>query len=102
MGKEVTQFKEGNPGKPVGAVNKTTRKVKEVFAQVFNELQEDPEQEYHLSKWAKKNSTEFYKLSSKLIPIQLGGDPENPIGISSLDNLTFEQLYQLKHGRKPE
>ena len=102
MGKEATQFKEGNPGKPKGAVNKTTKAVKEVFAEVFNQLQEDPEQEYHLTKWAKKNTTEFYKLSSKLIPIALGGDPDNPIGVSSLEGLNFEQLYQLKHGRKPD
>ena len=82
--------KEGNPGKPVGAVNKTTRAVKEVFAQVFNELQEDPEKDYHLSQWAKKNSTEFYKLSSKLIPLSIGGDVDNPLVVAA--NISKEQI----------
>lgn len=77
MGKEVTQFKKGNPGKPKGAVNKTTKLVKEVFADVFNDLQKD--KVANLKAWAKKNPTEFYKLSSKLIPLQLSGDPDNPI-----------------------
>lgn len=70
-------FKEGNPGKPKGAVNKTTKIVKDVFADVFTKLQSDPKAK--LLVWAKANPTEFYKLSSKLIPIQLGNDPENPL-----------------------
>jgi hypothetical protein len=100
VGKEQTQFKEGNKGKPVGAVNKTTRIVKEVFAQVFSDLQDDPKA--NLKVWAKDNPTEFYKLSSKLLPIQIAGDAENPLMISTVDGMTFEQLYQLKYGRKPE
>lgn len=71
------QFTKGNNGKPKGAVNKTTRLVKEVFADVFNDLQDDPKA--NLTKWAKANPTEFYKLASKLIPIQLGGTAENPL-----------------------
>lgn len=70
-------FNKGNPGKPKGAVSKTTRLVKDVVAEVFNELQDDPK--VKLKAWAKENPTEFYKLSSKLIPIQLGNDPDNPI-----------------------
>lgn len=77
MPKTSTSFKKGNSGKPKGAVNKTTRLVKEVFAETFNELQKDPK--VKLTAWAKDNPTEFYKLASKLIPIQIGGDPENPI-----------------------
>lgn len=64
-----TPFKKGNSGKPIGAVNKTTRMVKEVFADVFEELQNDPK--VNLKAWGKNNPTEFYKLSSKLIPLQL-------------------------------
>jgi hypothetical protein len=77
MGKEVTQFKAGNNGKPKGAINKTTKLVKEVFADVFNDLQKD--RTANLKTWAKKNPTEFYKIASKLIPLQLSGDPENPL-----------------------
>lgn len=72
-----TPFKKGNPGKPKGAVNKSTRIVKEVFANVFSKLQKDPKA--NLTKWARANPTEFYKLAAKLIPLQLGNDPDNPL-----------------------
>lgn len=94
------KFKEGNPGKPKGALNKSTRIVKDVFADVFNKLQKD--KKANLLKWAKANPTEFYKLSSKLIPVQLTGDPENPVAVNMAEGMTFEQLYQLKYGQKPE
>lgn len=64
-------------GRRIGSVNKNTKLVKDVFATVFNDLQTDPKAK--LKAWAKKNPTEFYKLASKLIPIQLAGDPENPL-----------------------
>ena len=100
MAREQTQFKQGNPGKPKGAVNKTNRLVKEVFADVFTKIQDD--KKANLEAWAKANPTEFYKLASKLIPLQLAGDPENPFVFSSIDNMNYEQLYQLKYGRKPD
>lgn len=73
----MAKFEKGNPGKPKGAVTKATKLVKEVFADVFTELQND--EKAKLLEWAKKNPTEFYKLASKLIPIQLSGDSENPL-----------------------
>lgn len=81
-------FEKGNPGKPKGAVSKTTKLVKEVFAEAFTELQSD--KEVKLAAWGKKNPTEFYKLASKLIPIQLAGDPENPISFTLRGALGFE------------
>jgi hypothetical protein len=62
-------FGKGNPGKPKGALNKTTKLVKEVFADAFNELQQD--EAVKLAVWGKENPTEFYKLASKLIPTQM-------------------------------
>jgi hypothetical protein len=100
MPREQTQFKKGEGGRPPGVQNKITRTVKETFAKVFDELQDDPKA--NLKKWAMANETEFYKLSSKLLPIQLAGDPDNPISIHMAEGMTFEQLYQLKYGRKPE
>jgi hypothetical protein len=81
-------FEKGNPGKPKGAVSKTTKLVKEVFAEVFTELQSDPTAK--LSAWGKQNPTEFYKLASKLIPIQIAGDPENPLSFTLKGALGFE------------
>lgn len=34
MGKEKTQFKKGNPGKPKGAENKTTKQAKELVVEL--------------------------------------------------------------------
>lgn len=70
-------FDKGNPGKPKGAVTKATKLVKEVFAEAFTDLQNDPAAK--LAVWGKNNPTEFYKLASKLIPIQLGSDPDSPL-----------------------
>lgn len=81
-------FKKGAPGKPKGAINKTTKLVKEVFAEAFNQLQSDPN--VKLSEWGKRNPTEFYKLASKLIPIQIAGDPENPLSFTLKGALGFE------------
>jgi len=63
------RFGKGNPGKPKGAVNKSTRLVKEVFAEVFSLLQDHPTA--NLQTWAETNPTEFYKLATKLIPTEL-------------------------------
>ena len=101
----MPKFEQGNPGRPKGATNKTTRIVKDVFADVFNELQTDAyakKKKADLKTWAKNNPTEFYKLAAKLIPIQIGGDPENPVPVNITEGLSFEQLYQLKYGSKPE
>lgn len=35
MGKEKTQFKAGNPGKPKGAENKTTKQARELFISIM-------------------------------------------------------------------
>ncbi len=77
-----TPFTKNNPGKPKGAVNKTTKLVKEVFSETFNYLQTDKDaikKKANLKSWAKDNPTEFYKIASKLIPVQLANDPDNPL-----------------------
>lgn len=43
--------------------------------------------------------TEFVK--PKLQRSTVTGDPDAPVQVSTLQNLTFEQLYQLKYGKKP-
>lgn len=87
-------------GRVAGTPNKIPKQVKDVFFDTFNQLQQDPKA--NLTKWAKENKTEFYKLSSKLLPIQLAGDPENPLALNMTEGMTFEQLYQLKYGVKPQ
>jgi hypothetical protein len=66
-------FKPGNnanpAGRPKGAVNKTTRSVREAFQAAFDQLQQKPG--VNLVDWAQDNPTEFYKLSGKLIPAKV-------------------------------
>lgn len=81
-------FKKGNSGKPKGAVTKNSKLVKDVFAEVFTMLQEH--ETANLKTWGSKNPTDFYKLASKLIPIQLAGDHENPLAFTLKEALKFE------------
>lgn len=76
------KFGENNPGKPKGALNKTTKLVKDVFAEVFTDLQSHPTA--NLKKWAIEEPTEFYKLASKLIPTQINAD----VNMVKLENLS--------------
>jgi len=57
----------GSNGRPKGAKNKFTASAKEAFQIAFDELGGAKE----LALWAKNNQTEFYKLFSKLIPIDV-------------------------------
>lgn len=83
-------------GRVAGTPNKIPKQVKDVFFETFTQLQQDPEA--NLPKWAKENRTEFYKLSSKLLPIQLAGDPENPIAVNVAEGMTYEQMMAYKYG----
>lgn len=56
-------------GRPAGTLNVATRLVKDVFAEVFNNLQQD--KKHSLESWAKENKRDFYALVTKLIPVQL-------------------------------
>ena len=75
MGKEVTQFKKGNTGKPVGAQNKLTRTVKETVLAVFIEIQTDPK--INLKAFAKKYPRDFYQIAARLIPTEMSGSIRN-------------------------
>lgn len=64
-----TRFKQGNPGKPLGATNKLTKTVKETVLAVFNELQDDPKNS--LLAFAQKHPRDFYNIAAKLIPTDI-------------------------------
>ena len=67
-----------NPnGRPKGSPNKATKSVREHFAYAFDLLQDDDT--VNLTAWGKANPTEFYRLASKLIPLQVANDPDNPM-----------------------
>lgn len=57
-----------NSGRRHGSKN-VMGSVRESFEKVFNALQDDDEAS--LESWAKHNPGEFYKLASKLLPMQV-------------------------------
>lgn len=52
-------------GRQRGTSNKLTRDAKQAFQFAFNEIGG----EAHLAAWAMENTTEFYKLFARLIPV---------------------------------
>jgi hypothetical protein len=60
-------------GRPAGSKNKITVAAKEAFAAAFREIGGVRA----LSKWARRNPDEFYKLYAKLIPVELRGGGED-------------------------
>lgn len=67
-----------SPGRPKGSPNKTTAAVKDMILQALNEAHKDGGVAY-LKQQADKNPTAFLTLVGKVIPLQVGGDPENPL-----------------------
>ena len=63
-------------GRVAGTPNKFTQTVKEVFSNVFNELQNDSK--VNLRAWAKANPTDFYRLSIKLMPLEVATSVDKP------------------------
>jgi hypothetical protein len=103
-------FKSG--GRVKGTPNRMTRNVKQHFEHVFELLQQDSgdaavmkngkevipaRPSAALFDWAKRNPTDYYKLSAKLIPNVIAGDPENPLAVTG--TLT---LYMPNNGRRVE
>jgi len=67
-------------GRPKGVPNKVSRQVKENIISVFEELGGREA----MTEWAKRderNMTEFYRMYTKMAPIEqkITGDAENPI-----------------------
>lgn len=77
------QFKQGNPGRPVGP-NKLSKTVKETVLQVFNELQQDPEN--GLLNFAKKYPRDFYAIAAKLIPTEISGKLVTTINVVEMQS----------------
>lgn len=65
MGLKKGQTNNPN-GRPKGSKNVFTKSIKDLFLDVFHELQLDDKAK--LLNWAKENPTEFYRLISKMLP----------------------------------
>lgn len=78
--KNSTKFGKGNPGKPKGAVNKTTAELKDMIRKALDnaggveyltERALDP-----------KTASSFLTLLGKVLPMTVSGDPDNPLKTS--------------------
>lgn len=82
--KTTTKFGKGNPGKPKGATNKMTRDLKEM---ILTALSDAGGVEY-LARQAEEKPAAFLALVGKVLPLQVVGDPNNPL-VTSL-TVTFK------------
>jgi hypothetical protein len=66
------------PGRPKGVPNKTTTKLKEAILEAAEGAHPHGTIGY-LTQQAKENPTAFLTLLGKVLPMQVAGDPENPL-----------------------
>jgi hypothetical protein len=67
-------------GRKKGSRNKTTVAIREAMLQVFADMQNTTGRENgHFLDWALDNSTDFYKLATRLLPLQVTGENGGPV-----------------------
>ena len=64
-------------GRKKGTTNEKYKPFRELLIGAIHELQLLPG--VNIKDWGKENPTEFYRLCSKLINIQISNDPDNPM-----------------------
>lgn len=83
-----TKFKKGQksgPGRPPGSPNKATAQLKDMILQA---LETSGGVEYLVERANDpKTATAFLSLIGKVLPMQIAGDPDNPIGISVIERV---------------
>lgn len=82
----MVQKRNKTGGRKKGTPNKVTAAVKDALAQSFDELGGVA----YLVKVGRNDPKTYCALLGKLLPMQVGGDPENPLELimKSLDGLT--------------
>lgn len=77
------------PGRKKGVPNKSNAQIKEMILQALNqsggvdylvERANDP-----------KTATAFLSLIGKVLPMQIAGDPDNPVGISIIERVIVKK-----------
>lgn len=88
--KNSGRFGPGNPGKPKGAISKTTRTAKEAIALAAEGLGGAD----RLIAWAQEdpaNERVFWgTIYPKLIPVQLTGDPDAPVALQLIKRVVVD------------
>jgi len=88
-------------GRSKGTSNKATAAIKEAMLQVFAEMQaRTGEENGHFLDWALRNSTEFYKLTARLLPHQVTGEEGGPV-ITRIELVapTAEEIERARGGQ---
>lgn len=75
-----------SPGRPKGVPNKTTLEIKTAIIEAFEKAGGVD----YLVTLAKEDPRTFCALVGKVIPLQVTGDPDNPVGI------VFQTVYEAK------
>ncbi len=76
--KNSGRFGKGNPGKPKGATNHTTKALREM---ILMALSEAGGVDYLVRQAKKKNPAPFMALLGKVLPMQVSGDSNSPVQI---------------------
>jgi hypothetical protein len=87
--KRTGQFGKGNPGKPKGAVSKTTKALKEAILEAAEKSGRDLKGKDglvgYLQRVADEDVKAFSGLLGKVLPLQVTGDPENPLQFTVIE-----------------
>ena len=79
-------------GRGKGSLNKSTVAIREAVLSVFADMQARTGRENgHFLDWALGNSTDFYKLTARLLPTQVTGEDGGPV-------ITRVELVPVKPG----
>lgn len=81
MPNKQTANKAG-PGRPKGSVNKTTALLKDAILRAAEAAGGKDGLVGYLKTQAKDNPGPFMALLGKVLPMQIGGDPDNPVVVS--------------------
>lgn len=79
------------PGRPKGVPNKMTHSIRQSFLEAFERMGGADA----LLKWGMENQTDFFKLASKLIPIEVSGPDGGAIKLQHTDGLKAKVLGAL-------
>lgn len=84
----ATSFKKGQkpgPGRPKGTANKVTKELKDMILQA---LDESGGVDYLVKRASDpRTAAAFLSLIGKVLPMQVTGDPDNPVGISIIERV---------------
>lgn len=92
--KKTRGFAPGNPGKPVGAVSKTTKALKEAILLAAELSGRDCKGKDglvgYLQRVADEDVKAFSALLGKVLPLQVAGDPDNPVTIQKVTRVIVQ------------